>query len=262
MKWIVLFLVICVLYYYLTKTDIEFLTKEQTVEFFRLDKDGYVQNMTPYDVMAMKSGSKSEYLEKSCEDARDFTDEEKRILTKVCKKVDNYIRFKLRKIPFIDNQKLANMKWVLSKTEGEWYEGGYPHTRFDIIFITPKVIKYKELERTMLHEKVHVYERMFPRDMERWIKFMGYTPYKRFNEYKYARANPDLDGWVYLDPLGNETLAKFNTETPKGIDDSDYPGGMNYMAEHPNETLAYYIDHLYQGEQFPYPQLIKRLNSS
>jgi len=263
MKWVIFFLVILAVYYYFEKSsdNIQFLTKQETIDFFQSDKDGYIQNMTHYDVLAMKSKTKEEYLEKSCQDADDFTEDEKKFLIKVCNKVDNFIRYKMKKIPYINNKKLADMKWILSKTRGDWYEGGYPHTRLDMIFINTQVINFRQLERTMIHEKIHVYERMFPHDMERWIKFMGYKPYKRFNEYKYARANPDLDGWVYIDPLGNETLALFNTETPKGIDDSDYPGGMNYMAEHPNETLAYYVDHLYENETFPYPKLIAKLNS-
>jgi len=240
-------------------SQIEFMSKEKTADFFREDKDSYLQNMTKYDVMAMKSSSKQEYLENSCLDAEDFTEEDKQKLERVCNEVDHYILNKMEKIPFIDNEKLGKMKWVLAKTGGKYYEDGYPHTRLNVIFITPEVIKRNDCGRTMLHEKVHVYERIFPRDMERWIKHMGYKPYKRFSDYKYGRGNPDLDGWVYIDPLGNETLAIFNTETPKGIDDSHYPGGMNYMAEHPNETLAYYIDHKYVKEPFPYPDLIKRI---
>jgi hypothetical protein len=72
------------------------------------------------------------------------------------------------------------------------------------------------------------------------------------------RSNPDLDGIVYLDNTGKETLAIFNTLTPDSIDDSYYPqpGEHGYMAESPIETLAYYIDFSYGKEKFPYEYLI------
>ena len=80
---------------------------------------------------------------------------------------------------------------------------------------------------------------------KRWISYAGFKKWKRFNEYDMRRSNPDLDGWVYKDNEGNETLALFKNKEPTNINDAFYPANRGYIYEHPNELLAYYIDHLY-----------------
>ena len=53
-------------------------------------------------------------------------------------------------------------------------------------------------------------------------------------------------------------VAIFKNENPKGIDDATYAYDRKdgYMAEAPNETLAYYIDYMYAKEKFPYEFLL------
>ena len=255
-KILVLFIIFLIIIFIVKlnvkKNKIIFMTAEETRSFFVKDEDHYLEFLSDYDIMSLKSESKSDYLEKSLLDALDFDDYQKARLTEACEDSDKFL--KSIYIPHINTKKMAEMDWKLSLTTGETYEDGYPHTRMDIIFITPKVInmRYRNLVRTMIHEKVHVYERLYPYDMERWLRYSGFKRYKRFKEYSLRRSNPDLDGWVYLDPEGNETLAVFRNRNPTGIDDANYPGGRNYMMEHPNETLAYYIDFKYANEKFPY----------
>ena len=236
-----------------------FLSKEETIKFFKDDKDNYINDLTKYDIMSLNASSKDEYLIKSINAASDFTNSEKNKLREATRLSDEYF-LKMKDIPFIDKHKLATMKWNLSKTVGRDYEGGYPHTREDVIFVPNEILNFpmKELIRTMIHEKVHVYERLYHDDFTQWAKFNGYKPYKKFNDYELRRSNPDLDGIVYLDNTGKETLAIFNTLNPNSIDDSSYPqpGKFGYMAESPIETLAYYIDHDYANEKFPYEYLI------
>jgi len=224
-----------------------FMTKEETIEFFKSDRDNYIKDMTDLDMKALKSSSKVDYLNKSISDADSFTNEEKRILTRACGEADDFFR-KFNKIPNINFKKIADIKWVLSKTEGNYYEQGYPHTRLNMIFISPDVIHHYEVTRIMVHEKMHVFERLFPDEMKVWIEAEGYKPYKKFSEYPMGRSNPDLDGMVYLDKNGRETLAQFKNNNPSGIDDATYLAGKDWKEEHPNETLAYRVDYYYAGE--------------
>jgi hypothetical protein len=235
-------------YEYFNNNKPYFMSREETISFFKNDRDNYVKTMTELDIKALKSTSKEDYLNKSISDADDFTNEEKRILTRACGEADDFFR-EFDKIPNINFKKIADMKWVLSKTEGNWYEGGYPHTREDVIFITPDVIHHYEIARIMVHEKIHVFERLYPKEMKVWMDAEGYVPYKLFRDYPMGRSNPDLDGIVYLDKNGNETIVQFTTTDPKSIDDRvTYPGNKDWKEEHPNETLAYRVDYYYAGE--------------
>ena len=239
-------------YEYFNKNKPYFMSRDETANFFISDRDNYVKNMTSLDINALKSISKDDYLNKSISDADDFTNEEKRILTRACGEADDFFR-SFNKIPNINFKNIADIKWVLSKTEGKWYEGGYPHTREDIIFITPDVIHHYEIVRIMVHEKMHVFERLFPNEMKVWMDSEGYKPYKKFSDYSMRRSNPDLDGIVYLDKNGNETIVQFTTLNPTSIDDKvTYPGNKDWKVEHPNETLAYRVDYYYAGEHIDF----------
>lgn len=239
-------------YEYFNKNKPYFMSRDETANFFISDRDNYVKNMTSLDINALKSISKDDYLNKSISDADDFTNEEKRILTRACGEADDFFR-SFNKIPNINFKNIADIKWELSKTEGKWYEGGYPHTREDIIFITPDVIHHYEIVRIMVHEKIHVFERLFPNEMRVWMDAEGYKPYKKFSDYPMRRSNPDLDGIVYLDKNGNETIVQFTTTNPTSIDDKvTYPGNKDWKVEHPNETLAYRVDYYYAGEHIDF----------
>ncbi len=256
-----IFLLLLILAYYLYTKRFEwyhtvnkpiFMTKEETSSFFKDDSDNYVKDMSDLDIRALKSKSKDDYTNKIIQDTRDFTSSEKSILIKACGEADSFFKsnkFK-NEFPDINGELLSNLGWVLSKTEGRHYEAGYPHTRENIIFITPDVINHKEVTRIMIHEKVHVFERLYPNEVKKWMDKKGYKPYKKFKDYPMGRSNPDLNGIVYLDPEGNETLAQFKNHSPSGIDDSVYPGGKDWKYEHPYETLAYTIDYFYAGETF------------
>jgi hypothetical protein len=225
-----------------------FMSKDETIDFFKSDSDNYVKDMSSLDIKALNSTSKEDYLKKSISDARDFTNKEKSILIRACGEADDFFR-SFDKIPNINFKKIADIKWVLSKTEGEWYEQNYPHTRLNMIFISPDVINHYEVTRIMVHEKMHVFERLFPDEMKIWREAEGYKPYKKFSDYPMRRSNPDLDGMVYLDKNGNETLVQFTTSNPTSIDDKvTYPGNKDWKMEHPNETLAYRVDYYYGGE--------------
>ena len=226
-----------------------FMNKNEVEDFFKSDSDNYVKNLSNLDIIALKSSSKDDYINKSISDISDFTFRDKSILIDACDKADEFLS-KFNGEKNINFKKIADMDWKIAKTEGKWYEAGYPHTRQDIIFITPDVINHKEVVRIMIHEKIHVFERLFPNEILEWMKSEGYTPYKNFKDYPMGRSNPDLNGIVYKDKFGNETIALFKNMNPKGIDDSYYPGGKDWKYEHPYETLAYKVDYAYAGESF------------
>ena len=228
-----------------------FMSKDETISYFKEDRDNYVSNLSDLDIIALKSSSKQDYINKIVTDARDFTDEEKKILIRACAEADKFLYNYLSNIiPEINGKKIADMEWVLSKTEGKWYEAGYPHTRENIIFITTDVIHHREVARIMIHEKMHVFERLYPEEIEEWLKVTGYKKHSLLKDYPMARSNPDVNGIVYVNKDGCKTLAEFKNKNPSGIDDANYPCGRDWKHEHPYEHLAYIVDYMFAGEKF------------
>lgn len=254
MNGVLLFIILLILWFLYKPEKYQFdkpyfMSKEETVNYFIEDKDGYVSELSDFDIIALKSRSKQDYINKIISDTRDFTEKEKKLLIKACSDADKFL-YNYTKIPQINTKKIANMDWVLSKTEGEWYEAGYPHTRENIIFITDDVIRHPELTRIMIHEKIHVFERLYPEEIEEWMRVNGYTIHSRLKDYPLARSNPDVNGIVYMSKEGCLTLAQFKNKNPSGIDDATYPCGRDWKYEHPYETLAYTIDYDFAGESF------------
>ena len=255
MNNMLLLIIILLVLWYVIKPELfsfnkpYFMSRDDTVKYFVEDKDNYVKDLSYLDIIALKSSSKQDYVKKIISDARDFTSEEKERLIKSCAEADKFL-YNYTKIPEINTKKIANMDWVLSKTNGEWYESGYPHTRENVIFITDEVIRHPDLTRIMIHEKIHVFERLYPEEIEEWMRVNGYTKHSHLKDYPMARSNPDVNGIVYKSKEGCLTLAQFKNKNPSGIDDAIYPCGRDWKHEHPYETLAYTIDYDYAGETF------------
>jgi hypothetical protein len=85
------------------------------------------------------------------------------MLVKCTQIADDFIANRMPYVPGIDPNVLANIPWVLAKIN-ENYENGFPHTRLGIIFLgkLDSMIK-TNLIQTLIHEKVHVYQRMYPK---------------------------------------------------------------------------------------------------
>ncbi len=221
---------------------IRFLDKKETVHFFKSDKDDYIKNLTPFDVKAQKSKTKKEYQNKIIESADSFTPEERERIEKACKRADEAL--KRINIPGFVGMKASNLDWNLALTRGRKYEDGLPHTRLDTIFLSELVLGVSDdqMAKTMLHEKVHVYERLFPEDIEVWMKTQGYKPYKKWSDFKIARSNPDINEWSYLDPNGKPMVVLYKTHNPNSIHEVTYSGMQDPSNEHPYETLAYTLE--------------------
>ncbi len=246
---ILLFFVIIIFTILLVKNEseffgrIRFLDKKDTVEFVKSDKDDYLKELTEYDIKAQKSKTKKEYQSKIIESASSLTPEEKKKLLKACNRADNVLR-KI-KLPGFDGEKAANLDWNIALTRGRKYEDGLPHTRLDTIFISdrhPLSYDDDQIAKTMLHEKVHVYERLFPEDIKIWMKHAGYKPYKKWKDFKVARSNPDIDDWSYLDKDGKPLVVLYKTKNPSSIHEVEYSNNGDATTEHPYEVLAYSLE--------------------
>lgn len=230
-----------------------FMSENELREWIRMDPDGWAEGHNAINLKVKGARTPGEYIDLCMKATTDFSMDEKIKLIAACKAADNFFsEFDRSKwntgFDGIDFSKLADMKWKLACFKRRAVEEGCPHTRMDIIFLDKGLINemsHRDLTRTMIHEKVHVYERAYPGDMEKWMKSKGFKKFKREMEYPRFKNNPDLDGWVYLDFEGREGLMQFRSINPKDFWDQEYPIPGESSSEHPYETLAYLLDHIY-----------------
>lgn len=222
-----------------TNNNIIFLSTEQTQDFFNKDPDFYMANLSPTDLYARKVKLAADYKFKACEAAACFSDEQKQRITTAAKKADEF--FSKVQVQGIDCLKIAEIPWIFAYTKGNMYENGLPHTRGDIIFLSSNINEtQKDLIRLLIHEKVHIYERLYPEEIDSYLEHHGYIKWKQRLGVPRIRANPDLNNWIYIDPNTQKPMmALYTSDKPTNISDTTLT---NVSFEHPYELLAYNME--------------------
>lgn len=226
-------------------TKVRFLTKDETREFILEDTDNYASSLTPSDLCARKVGTNPEYIEKSAKEAMNFTILQKSSLLTALKEANQFFHKTLCGFG-IDRKKILDLGWNFALTRGKVYENGLPHTRAELIFLTPDVIRSPTLVSTLIHEKIHVYQRTYYADVNSFLIKDGFKPAFSRLQVPRVRANPDTDGMIYLNPDKQMYAAIYNSDCPSSIQDVTVlpePGDHN---EHPYEWMAYQIASKYK----------------
>jgi hypothetical protein len=164
--------------------------------------------------------------------------------------------------------KPANDPWISGQViwMNPTADGGLPHTRPPGYICLPVNISASSLSITLLHERIHLHQRLFP---SRWIDFVEKNWFMKVwnstlpsNIEKNRRINPDLlanpffiwkDTWVpvclYNDvakpSLSNASTVWYNTDL-KTVSRMAPDGWYEFFGqvtndEHPWEISAYYI---------------------
>ena len=100
-----------------------------------------------------------------------------------------------------------------------------------------------EQKETILHEKVHIFQRVFP--VETNVLLTHYWQYA-INGIKSnmprVRANPDTNNILYRRGSVSECYQRYNSDTPRDLADSvRYCVKGVHLYEHPYEQMAYII---------------------
>ncbi len=225
-------------------THITFLKADDTANFILSDADTYTFNLSPLDLHARKAASYQEYEQASAKTARNFTSTEIFALTRAAKRADSIMsKLTLDGCPSF-SENLVKIPWIFASTEGRTYEDGLPHTRLNVIFLSSLSIarllaNENELVRTLIHEKIHIQQRLHPVETQALLKERGYIQWKERLGVPRIRANPDLDPWIYIDPTTKQQMAAYYaSDTPTSISDVTL-ASVNY--EHPYELIAYEV---------------------
>jgi len=187
-----------------------FLSRQATQDFLDYDPDGFIRSLTKADLVARQT---NDYFGKISRSALEFTPDEK-----------NDIIQKISKIT-----KFNDIQWKFALVDSN-YEQGWPHTRLDTIFLSRPIPDTE----TLLHEKIHLFERRYPDQTEKILNDYGFHKSSiKLKQYSpLARSNPDIDEFVWMNKNGEPMVALYNSETPKNIGDT-------HGEDHPYEYLSY-----------------------
>lgn len=240
------------------ESGIIFFSQKDTSAFLRDDKDGYVSSLSPADLYARKAHSATDYINNIATCASSFTDIEQKKLIRCCRLADDFLKsYTYRNmIKCID---ISKIRWKLAITRKlqdtrkkgvHQYEEGLPHTRGDVIFLSEYVINDNiatgeddmMLTNTLIHEKVHIYQRYNEGIVGKVIEKMGHVVAPNTNT-PLKRSNPDINDKNYYDRNGNLFIFEYTSETPENI--NDVVNGGDFASEHPYERMAYEIANEY-----------------
>ena len=218
-------------------SNVKYYTKNELEEYLLSDNDNYYKQFNLIDYKVRNIKNIDEYkniIKKSCININN------KHLLNDCIKISD---LKLTKINLdgFSGKKCANMKWNIGFINGNEYENGLPHTRNNIIILPLSILSNKDnLINTLIHEKIHVYQKTYIDDINIYLEKNGFTKYKLRSEVENTRANPDMDLYIYKNKNGDVMKATYKTNA-NTISDVNIVPINNYMYEHPFEYMAYNI---------------------
>jgi hypothetical protein len=168
----------------------------------------FFNNMNSYDLTVRKSNNLNEYLKKYQLGYQAFTMEQKKILANIVNIIDN-------KIKKYNNFK--NIKWIFVKIDTN-LENSYPHTIKNVIVLSNNFFN-NSINRqinTIIHEKVHIYQRMYPQYINILYNKWGFK--KTDIIVNNNRNNPDIK---YYYSYNNNLLIQLYINNPRKLNDSN-----------------------------------------
>jgi len=217
-----------------------FLTKQEVSDLL-CNNTKYYRSFREGDMIARKIKTIADYHSIILQDSCEFSDQEKEILRESAKKADEILA--RIDIPGFDGEKASKMCWKIGCMSGRRYEGGYPHTVKSSIILFKDILrgaktkksKSKKIVQLLIHEKVHLYQRKYKKDMETYLSHHHFVP---ISSRQNGRANPDLDDMVYYNQENKKVYeSNYRRKRPKSVSDVK-----NKKYEHPYEEMAYRIE--------------------
>jgi hypothetical protein len=224
--------------------NIYFLNKNELFNFLKRDEDNYFETFYKNDYIARHIKSIDHYLDLIKESVDDFDNDEKNKIIKAIHEANQF--FSNIKYKWFNGNYANQIKWIIGTVKNKNYENGLPHTRNNIIIISKNDIQkysHDELTKTLIHEKVHIYQKIYKDDIQIYLKEYNIKILKKRLEEDNTRSNPDLDNYIYTDSNNNIYKAIYN-ENPKSIEDIKYTPFPNQSSEHPFEKMAIFIENL------------------
>jgi hypothetical protein len=168
----------------------------------------------------------------------------------------------------INYPNLRDLKWMFAKVN-DGVENNWPHTHNQAIILNSQVISkpQDELVETLIHEKIHIYQRVFASNInDLYTNYLSFTPIINsdgikipFDILERMRSNPDLNKKTYMFNKKFYIAQLYNSASPVSLSDSKVyainpnnedsmdiltnnmlgiPSQISCQLEHPNEISA------------------------
>lgn len=246
----------------IVQSNFKTVSKEEFIE--RVSLSDFFSSLNKLDLIARSTAnvpitSEEHYKNVYIASYEDMTDIEKNILNKVVLEANKLLS------PY---KNLQQLEWKFVKVNSN-IENGLPHTVSDMIVLNTDILKRTEIEliKTIIHEKIHVYQRLNGAISRKWINQTDFVSLSS-NDFMslnkdvldMRRSNPDLDRNTYYHNKSKLVLRQlYNSTSPQSIMDSkaygiplngDYspipltnellglPKSVYCQLEHPYEIMA------------------------
>ena len=221
------------------KDTTNFLNKEELYNILS-NHHSFYKKLFKTDLTVRNVSSIPEYISMISKAVGDYKDEDKR---KEKNKIERCISMASTHLENIDmewfsKEKSRLIRWNIGCVEGSDYEMGLPHTVDHIMIIPIEIVRTfsdERLTRTLIHEKVHIYQKMYPQDVDKYIDSKSFIKVRKRTESDRIRANPDIDDWIYMNKEENRIYSSIYVENPKSITDTTT---RDQRYEHPFEQMA------------------------
>lgn len=226
--------------------NITFLTKTDAINFLVNNEDQYYQTFNEMDMHVRNIQNIKDYEDYIRESVIEFPEDTKIRLTNLILILKNL--FQHTNMNYFKGERANDIEWKIICVKGKLYESGLPHTRMNIIILPIEYIENSndtKILKVLFHELIHVYQRLFPDDVEQFLITNNYVKYISKSSIPNTRANPDVDEWIYSKDDIIYT-AKY-IENAQSISDVVYSGG-NSSFEHPFEHFAYELSEIIENK--------------
>lgn len=214
-----------------------FSKQERVASIVNNDNSGFFASMTPADLSARNVSKVQDYKNRYVYSSKPFSAAEQHVLSAKSREIDEICSV-------FPGKRLASIPWKFVKL-APVVENGFPHTMDDTIFLPERLFRLGDasMTKTMLHEKIHVYQRAYPLSTNVLIcEYWGYEVAGLRSAYPLARNNPDITPVLYA-RHGHATpcVQFYNSERPDDLADSYVHPDCGEKYEHPYEQMAYVI---------------------
>jgi hypothetical protein len=201
------------------------------------NKDKYYQTFNLNDLKVRNIKTIEEYNNNIKNSCINFTDDDINILDSSIQMANSKLK-KFNTVGF-NGLKASQIQWRIGLIHNNIYENGFPHTRNNIIILPKYILENKnKLVEVLIHEKIHIYQKLYPSDILLYLKKNGFHKYRIKDTNDNIRANPDTDNFIYKN-LKGEIMKCLYQNNPNTIEDVVFYPINEDKYEHPYEYMAY-----------------------
>ena len=194
-----------------------------------LEKSDYFGRFNENDLILRKCGNANTCMSSYVSSIRLPNEKESKTLSIMTRQIDARLKGTF--------DKLNEIEWKFLIFDRQ-YESGFPHTQGPYIMLPEGFVNITDLPKTLLHEKIHVFQRYNPLETnDFYTKILGFTIKGLETPAMNARANPDTTRLTYLDSNGMIIDNTYKENATKLTDIVD-------VRDHPNEIMAYELSRM------------------